>query len=131
VKKKIKYILNEYSILRWALVGSITLIIDYLIFISLYSIINSVLLSNFCAGLTSITFNYLSHYSWTFKIDTEHFKSSTKYLVNLFIFWSLGTILLSNLIASGIDPKLAKLLPIPVTAPLSFLSLKIFVFSKH
>jgi hypothetical protein len=51
--------------------------------------------------------------------------------VNLFIFWSLGTILLSNLIASGIDPKLAKLLPIPVTAPLSFLSLKIFVFSKH
>ena len=116
--------------MRWALVGSVTSVIDYLIFISLYSVINSVLLSNFCAGLSSIIFNYLTHYSWTFKSDTEHFKSSTKYLINLFIFWSLGTILLTNLIASGIDPKLAKLLPIPVTAPLSFLSLKIFVFKN-
>jgi putative flippase GtrA len=116
---------------RWALVGSVTSGIDYLIFIFLYSVINSVLLSNFCAGLSSIIFNYLTHYSWTFKSDTEHFKSSTKYFINLFIFWSLGTILLTNLIASGIDPKLAKLLPIPVTAPLSFLSLKIFVFKKY
>ena len=128
---KIKFILNNYSILRWALVGSVTSVIDYLIFISLYSVINSVLLSNFCAGLTSITFNYLSHYSWTFKSDTQHSKSSTKYLINLFIFWSISTILLSNLIASGIDPNLAKLLPIPVIAPLSFLSLKIFVFKKY
>ena len=128
---KIRFILNKYSILRWALVGSVTSVIDYLIFISLYSVINSVLLSNFCAGLTSITFNYLSHYAWTFKSDTQHFKSSTKYLINLFIFWSISTILLSNLIASGIDPNLAKLLPIPVIAPLSFLSLKIFVFKKY
>jgi len=131
VINKIKFILNNYSILRWALVGSVTSVIDYLIFISLYSVINSVLLSNFCAGLTSITFNYLSHYSWTFKSDTQHSKSSTKYLINLFIFWSISTILLSNLIASGIDPNLAKLLPIPVIAPLSFLSLKIFVFKKY
>jgi putative flippase GtrA len=116
---------------RWALVGSITSVIDFLVFISLYSLINSVLVSNFCAGLISIAFNYLTHYSWTFNIDTKHLISSTKYLINLFIFWTLGTVLLSNLIASGIDPKLAKLLPIPLIAPLSFLTLKIFVFKKN
>ena len=118
------------SMWRWALVGLSTTVIDYLIFISMYSVITSVLVANFCAGLFSITFNYLAHYFWSFKSAADHSKSSLKYLLNLVIFWSAGTLLLKALMTAGIDPKLAKLIPIPLIAPLSFLSLKFFVFKK-
>ena len=116
------------SMWRWALVGTTTAVIDYVLFISLYSVINSVFIANFCAGLFSITFNYLAHYFWSFKSEADHGKSGGKYLINIFIFWSLGTLLLKGLITSGIDPKIAKLLPIPFIAPLSFFSLKFYVF---
>jgi putative flippase GtrA len=89
-----------------------------------------VLIANFFAGLFSITFNYLAHYFWSFKSQADHSKSGLKYLLNLVIFWSVGTLLLQVLITAGIDPKLAKLIPIPFIAPLSFLSLKFFVFKK-
>ncbi len=118
------------SMWRWAIVGTTTVVIDYLIFIGMYSVITSVLVANFLAGLFSITFNYLAHYFWSFKSEADHGKSGSKYLINLVIFWSFGTLLLKGLITAGIDPKIAKLIPIPFIAPLSFLSLKFFVFKK-
>ena len=118
------------SMWRWAIVGTSTVVIDYLIFIGMYSMITSVLVANFLAGLISIIFNYIAHYSWSFKSKNDHGKSGIKFLINLLIFWSLGTLLLKGLITAGIDPKIAKLIPIPFIAPLSFLSLKFFVFKK-
>ena len=118
------------SMWRWAIVGTVTVVIDYLIFIGMYSVIASVLVANFLAGLFSITFNYLAHYFWSFKSEAGHGKSGIKFLINLLIFWSLGTLLLKGLITAGIDPKIAKLIPIPFIAPLSFLSLKFFVFKQ-
>jgi putative flippase GtrA len=118
------------SLLRWALVGVSTVVIDYIIFISLYSVITSVLVANFFAGLVSLSFNYSAHYFWSFKSQTDHTKSGLKYLINLITFWSISTILLKILITSGLDPKIAKLIPIPIIAPLSFISLKFFVFKK-
>ena len=126
----ISFINKHGSMWRWALVGITTTLIDYLIFISLYSVITSVLIANFCAGLFSITFNYLAHYFWSFKSEADHSKSGVKYLLNLVIFWSAGTLLLKGLITAGINPKIAKLIPIPFIAPLSFLSLRFFVFKK-
>jgi putative flippase GtrA len=118
------------SMWRWAIVGMLTTVIEYLIFIGMYTVITSVLVANFLAGLFSITFNYLAHYFWSFKSEADHGKSGSKYLINLIVFWSLGTLLLKGLITTGIDPKIAKLIPIPLIAPLSFLSLKFFVFKK-
>jgi putative flippase GtrA len=127
----IKNLLKKYnSILRWGLVGTSTTVIDYLIFILTYSITTSVLIANFCAGLFSISFNYFTHYSWTFKSAADHGKSSFKFLLNLITFWSLSTIFIKILINSGIDPKIAKLVPIPFIAPLSFLSLRFIVFKR-
>ena len=131
MQQKVITLIKKYgSMWRWALVGTTTVIIDYLIFISMYSVITSVLIANFCAGLFSITFNYLAHYFWSFKSQADHSKSGIKYLLNLVIFWSAGTLLLKVLITAGIDPKIAKLIPIPFIAPLSFLSLKFYVFKK-
>jgi putative flippase GtrA len=118
------------SLWRWALVGVTTTVVDYVIFISIYSVITSVLVANFFAGLVSIGFNYSAHYFWSFKSQTDHTKSGLKYLINLITFWSISTLLLKILITSGLDPKIAKLIPIPIIAPLSFISLKFFVFKK-
>ena len=131
MQHKVITLIKKYgSMWRWALVGITTAVIDYFIFISMYSVITSVLIANFCAGIFSITFNYLAHYFWSFKSQTDHSKSGLKYLVNLVIFWSAGTLLLKVLITSGIDPKIAKLIPIPFIAPISFLLLKFYVFKK-
>jgi len=125
-------LIKRYSSMwRWALVGTTTSIIDYLLFISFYSVIESVFIANFYAGLFSLTFNYLAHHFWSFQSGVNHSKSGIKYLVNLLLFWFFGTVLLSTLITSGIDPKIAKLIPIPLIAPLSFLSLKYFVFKGY
>jgi putative flippase GtrA len=118
------------SLWRWAIVGVTTAVIDYIIFISLYSLITSVLVANFFAGLVSIGFNYSAHYFWSFKSQTNHSKAGLKYLINLITFWSVSTLLLKALITAGVDPKIAKLIPIPVIAPLSFISLRFFVFKK-
>ena len=124
-------LISKYgSMWRWALVGITTAVIDYLIFISMYSVITSVLIANFCAGLFSITFNYFAHYFWSFKSQANHSKSGVKFLLNQVIFWTLSTLLLKGLITAGIDPKIAKLIPISFIAPLSFLSLRFFVFKK-
>ena len=129
--EKFTVLINKYSsIWRWALVGTSTAVIDYVIFISMYSVIKSVLIANFCAGVFSITFNYLAHYFWSFKSRSDHTKSGIKYLINLITFWSISTLMLKTLINTGLDPKIAKLIPIPIIAPLSFLSLRFLVFKK-
>jgi len=129
--QKIIHLFEKYgSLLRWAIVGVATAVIDYIIFISIYSVITSVFVSNFFAGLVSLSFNYGAHYFWSFKSQTDHTKAGLKYLINLITFWSISTILLKILIASGLDPKIAKLMPIPIIAPLSFISLRFFVFKK-
>jgi putative flippase GtrA len=118
------------SLWRWALVGITTTVIDYVIFVSIYSVITSVLIANFFAGLVSISFNYSAHYFWSFKSQTDHTKAGLKYLINLIAFWSISTLLLKILITSGLDPKIAKLIPILIIAPVSFISLRFFVFKK-
>ena len=118
------------SLWRWALVGVTTTVIDYIIFISIYSVIISVLVANFIAGLVSIGFNYSAHYFWSFKSQTDHTKAGLKYLINLITFWSISTLFLKILITAGLDPKIAKLMPIPIIAPISFISLRFFVFEK-
>jgi putative flippase GtrA len=125
------YLVQRFgSMWRWAIVGTITFLIDYLILIGVYSVITSLLIANFLAGLISITFNYLSHYLWSFKSQAYHSKSGSKYFINLLVFWSFGTLLLQGLVTVGIDPKIAKLIPIPILAPFSFLTLKFIVFKK-
>jgi putative flippase GtrA len=131
IMQKLSTLIIKYgSLWRWALVGVTTAVIDYTIFIAMYSVITSVLVANFFAGLVSISFNYSAHYFWSFKSQIDHTKVGLKYLVNLITFWSLSTLLLKAIITVGVDPEIAKLIPIPIIAPLSFISLRFFVFKK-
>jgi putative flippase GtrA len=129
--QKLSTLLQKYgSIWRWGSVGVTTAIIDYTIFISIYSVISSLLVANFCAGLVSVGFNYAAHYFWSFSSRSDHTKAGIKYLINLITFWGISTLLLKALVNAGLDPKIAKLIPIPIIAPLSFLSLRFLVFKK-
>ena len=133
MKSKLKALKDKYfdwSMLRWMLVGFFTTATDYLIFISLYGPIDSVVISNFISGFVATSINYYTHHRWTFKSEQDHSTSGTRYLLNLVFWWVVSTLTIKVLIVLEIDPKIAKLLPILVIAPINYFVLNHIVFKK-
>lgn len=120
----------DWSMLRWAIVGVTTFIIDYSIFVFLYGRIDSVFLSNFLAGVLATSFNYLMHHRWTFKSQENHSRSTIKYLLTLLFWWVVGTSILKVLIVSGLDPRLAKFIPVFIVTPFNYFVLNYLVFKR-
>jgi putative flippase GtrA len=115
---------------RWMLVGFFTTATDYLIFISLYGSIDSVVISNFISGFVATSINYYIHHRWTFKSQQDHSKSGTRYLLNLIFWWVVSTLTIKALIVLGIHTNIAKLLPILIIAPINYFVLNYIVFKK-
>ena len=133
MKFKLKVLKDKYfdwSMIRWMLVGFFTTAIDYLIFITLYGPIDSVVISNFISGFVSTSLNYYTHHRWTFKSDQNHSKSGTRYLMNLIFWWVVSTSLIKALIVLNLDPKIAKLIPILIIGPINYFVLNHLVFKK-
>lgn len=116
--------------LRWAIVGATTFIIDYSLFILLYDQIGSVFIANFFAGVVATSFNYLMHHRWTFKSEEDHSRSTLKYLLTLIFWWFVGTSILKGLIVSGLDPRLAKFIPVIIVTPFNYFVLNYLVFKR-
>jgi putative flippase GtrA len=116
--------------LRWVLVGVTTTVIDYLIFITLYGPVNSVFVVNLISSAVATSLNYFTHHRWTFKSDQNHSRSGVKYLVNLAFWWLVSTSIIKALIVLSIDPKIAKLVPILLIAPINYFVLNKIVFKK-
>ena len=125
---KTKYF--DWSMIRWLIVGIVTTGTDYLIFISIYGPINSVVIANFISGFVSTSINYFTHHRWTFKSDQNHSRSGIRYLINLIFWWLVSTATIKVLIVVEIDPKIAKLLPILIIAPINYFVLNHIVFKK-
>ena len=124
---------NKYfdrSMLRWAAVGVITTAIDYLIFISLYGPTDSVYGANLAAAIVATTFNYLTHHKWTFKSDQHHSSSGVKYLLNLTFWWVTSSSIIRACISFGIEPRVAKLVPLIFIVPINYFVLNKIVFKK-
>ena len=133
MKSKLKVLKDKYfdwSMLRWMLVGFFTTATDYLLFISLYGPIDSVVIANFISGFVATSINYYTHHRWTFKSEQDHSKSGTRYLLNLIFWWVVSTLAIKALIVLEIDPRIAKLLPILVIAPINYFVLNHIVFKK-
>ena len=133
MNRRIKELKNQYfdySMLRWVLVGVTTTVIDYFIFITLYGPINSVFVVNLISSAVATSLNYFTHHRWTFKSDQNHSKSGVKYLVNLTFWWLISTSIIKALIVLSIDPKIAKLAPILLIAPINYFVLNKIVFKK-
>jgi putative flippase GtrA len=120
----------DYSMLRWVTVGVSTTLIDYLIFITLYGPVNSVFIANSFSASVSTSINYYAHHRWTFKSDQNHSRSGFKYILNLIFWWLVSTSIIKALILLAIDPKIAKLAPLLVIAPINYLVLNKIVFKK-
>jgi len=128
--KELKDQYFDYSMFRWVLVGVTTTVIDYLIFITLYGPINSVFVVNLISSPVATSLNYFTHHRWTFKSDQNHSRSGVKYLVNLVFWWLISTSIIKALIVLNIDPKIAKLVPIIIIAPINYFVLNKIVFKK-
>jgi putative flippase GtrA len=127
-KFKVKYF--DRSVLRWAAVGITTTAIDYLIFIALYGSTSSVFGSNLIASIFATSFNYLTHHRWTFKSNQQHVNTGVRYLLNLSFWWIVSSSVIKTLITIGVDPKLAKLVPLILIVPINYFVLNKIVFNK-
>ena len=129
--KRLKEKYSDYSMLRWVAVGVSTTLVDYLIFITLYGPVNSVFIANLFSASISTSINYYAHHRWTFKSDQNHSRSGLKYLFNLIFWWLVSTSIIKALILLDIDPKVAKLAPLLVIAPINYFVLNKIVFKKN
>jgi putative flippase GtrA len=120
----------DWSMLRWVIVGISTTATDYFIFISLYGPIDSVVIANFISAFVATSLNYYSHHRWTFKSEQDHSKSGVRYFINLVFWWVISTLLIKGLIVIEVDPRIAKLIPILVIAPINYFVLNHLVFKK-
>ena len=120
----------DYSMVRWVLVGVTTTVIDYFIFILLYGPIESVFVVNLISSTVATSLNYFTHHRWTFKSDQNYSRSGIKFLVNLAFWWLISTSIIKALIVFNIDPKIAKLVPILLIAPINYFVLNKIIFKK-
>ena len=116
--------------IRWGLVGMSTTLVDYLLFISVYGQISSVFLANLISASVATSINYLTHHRWTFRSEQNHSKSGFKYLLNLTFWWLISTSIIKLLLVSGLDPKIAKLVPLVLIVPVNYFVLNYLVFKK-
>ncbi len=133
MKAKIKDLKDkhfDWSMIRWIVVGFATTATDYLIFISLYGPIDSVVIANFISAFVATSLNYYSHHRWTFKSEQDHSKSGIRYFINLVFWWVVSTLLIKGLIEIDFDPRIAKLIPILIIAPINYFVLNHLVFKK-
>jgi putative flippase GtrA len=120
----------DYSMLRWGTVGILTTALDYLLFVNLYGLINSVFIANLISASIATSINYFTHHRWTFKTNQNHSKSGAKYLLNLIFWWLVSTSVIKVLVELDIDPKVAKLAPLVLTVPINYFVLNFIVFKR-
>lgn len=128
--KRLKNRYFDYSMLRWALVGASTTVIDFLLFIFLYGQINSVYLANLISASVATSINYFTHHRWTFKSGENHSRSGFKYLLTLCFWWLVSTTFIKSLVELGFDPRVAKLAPLFLIVPINYFVLNKLVFKK-
>ncbi len=108
-----------------------TTLIDYLLFISLYGPIESVFLANLISATVATSINYFTHHRWTFKSKQNHSRSGFKYFLNLVFWWLVSTSIIKILLESGLDAKIAKLVPLVLIVPVNYFVLNYLVFKKR
>jgi putative flippase GtrA len=111
-------------------VGSATFLIDTGLFLTAFHFTEIAVVSNLFSGTIATTFNYFSHYHWSFSSDRSHKQSTLIYLIVFFVFLFLGTSLVSFFIHSGLHPLPAKVGTAALTAPITFLISKYVTFRK-
>lgn len=116
--------------LKWGAVGGLSAILDAGLFAWLYPGIGSVLLTNIIVIPTVTAVGYMLNHYWSFESTRTHSGAIPRFLINLGFYFLLNTFLVWLGLLCGLPPALAKLATIPIQAPINFIILNHWVFTK-
>ncbi len=122
------------TFIKWLLVGSLSLLLDIVVFTYSYYLIEIVFVSNFIAAMISTFFNYLAHYFWTFDLVSGHRKTLMRYFLNILFLWVTSSLIIEVLISNGLREVLSKILSMCILLPFNFFVLLKYVYfnsSEH
>jgi len=113
------FIAKFYSstFLKWAVVAGTTFLLDLLIFFSMISAINSILINNTLSFILSSIYNFTLHRKWTFKNNSAIYKNLAAYSISVSASMIVNTILLfllSSIYVVQISKISANFLMIPI-----------------
>ena len=128
---KIDYLRSD--IIRFLIVGTVTVIIDYSFYCYLLSIGLSIYLAKGIGFFTGTIFSYFANKFWTFsnvkKKSASLWRFILTYALNLVINVTLNTSILYMLVPSSFSIIFAFVFATGISATLNFLGMKYFVFS--
>ncbi len=118
------------SYTRWFLVGSATFLLDTTLFMLFFNLTSLGAFSNLLSGSVATSFNYYSHYHWSFSSDRNHRQSTFLYLTFFFLFLFTGTWLLDFMLEKNVNALFAKIGTAAIIAPISFLIMRFVTFRR-
>jgi putative flippase GtrA len=116
------------TFIKWLLVGSMSLLLDIVVFTYSYNLIETVFVSNFIAAIISMSFNYLVHYFWTFDSVSAHHRTLMRYFLNILFLWVTSSLIIEVFISNGLREVLSKVLSTFILLPFNFFVLRKYVF---
>jgi putative flippase GtrA len=116
------------TFIKWLLVGSMSLLLDIVVFTYSYYLIEIVFVSNFIAAIISTFFNYLAHYFWTFDSVSAHRTTLMRYFLNILFLWVASSLIIEVLISEGSGEVLSKALSMCILLPFNFFVLRKYVY---
>jgi putative flippase GtrA len=93
---------------KWMIVGALTVVLDFSLFIILHNSTSSVLFSNLIAGVFSTSINFILHRYWTFQSDLSTRILLAHYLFLVMFLFVVGSISTYILIIAGISTPISK-----------------------
>lgn len=117
----------DATIIRFAVVGAITTVIDFVLFATLIGMTGQPVLSNIISYSCGLTTSYLLNRSWTFAVEADLIQA-----LKFFLFTSTGLLLSTLLVAllsMALPPLAAKLVSVPIVFFWNYLTARYLVFA--
>ena len=131
--KKLK--LFKKQIIRFIIVGSLTVCIDFLCYRTFLQIKSNVEVAKAIGFITGTIFSYLANRSWTFKHSASGISSITKFSIvyasTLAVNVIANSLLLKLLPHTSDSIKIAFFIATALSAALNFIGMKFFVFTNN
>lgn len=114
---------------KWASIGVLTVAADVAIFRLVYPLTNSVLVANAVSMGASTLFNYLAHHRWSFESNRDHRSAAWRFAAALLLGYIINSVVVKIALLAGATTALAKVLAVPIQAPINFVILNRWVFA--
>lgn len=115
-------------VFRWVVTGTTTTLLDVAIFHVLFGAWDVLLAANAVSLSVSTTLNYLMHHAWSFRATRAHRGAAPRFLVSLGVYYVINSTLVAGFVALGVDATVAKVVSVPLQAPLNFWLFNRWVF---